>query len=72
MLFSLLKIKFTKKKHKTMIKKSIEVLKALFFLGRNKNENENNSKKGVKSTVNEISESSEEDCSYHYWLNLSY
>jgi len=69
MLFSLFEINFAKKNYKTMIKKSIEVLKALFFFGRN--ENDNDTKKGVKSKVNENSESSEEDWSYHYWLNLS-
>jgi hypothetical protein len=52
-----------------MINKSIEVLKALFFFGRN--ENDNNSKKRMKPTVNENSESSGENWSYHYWLNLS-
>ncbi|WP_185965939.1 hypothetical protein [Flavobacterium sp. ZT3R18] len=52
-----------------MIKKSIEVVKTLFFFGRT--ENENNSKKRIKPTVNENLESSDEDWSYHYWLNWS-
>jgi hypothetical protein len=52
-----------------MIKKSIEVLKALFFFGRN--ENDNNSEKRMKPTVNANSEYSEEDWSYHYWWNCT-
>jgi hypothetical protein len=52
-----------------MIKKSLELLKVLFFFERK--ENNNNSKKGIKPKVNENSESSEEDWSYHYWWNCT-
>jgi hypothetical protein len=55
------------KENKKMIKKSLEVIKALFFFERN----ENNIKIIIKPTVNKNLQSSEEDCSYHYWLNLS-
>jgi hypothetical protein len=51
-----------------MIKKSVEMLKALFFIGRNKTINKR--KKSDKPEVKVNLASSKEDWTYHYWLNF--